>query len=75
MPRFGLLADVQYSDMDDGDTEGRVQRFREAPGKVVLATEAFGALSPPLEFVVSLGDLINGNNVNPVMSRRRFAAP
>ena len=67
MLRFGLLADVQYSDMPNGNTEGRVQRFTEAPEKLREAVEDFCRQQPPLEFVLSLGDLINGNNEHPVM--------
>ncbi|KAK9798149.1 hypothetical protein WJX73_010044 [Symbiochloris irregularis] len=72
MPRFGLFADVQYADMDDGNTEGRVQRFREAPGKVMRAAEDFRTQEAPLSFVMSLGDLINGNNVNPVLTEQEL---
>lgn len=67
MIRFGLLADVQYSEMDNGNTEGRVQRFREAPGKLRLAVADYALQDPPLDFVLSVGDLINGNNLHPVM--------
>ena len=67
MVRFGLLADVQFSDLDNGDTEGRIQRFREAPGKLLSATEDFARHVPALAFVLSLGDVINGNNDNPGM--------
>ena len=64
---FGLIADVQYSDMLAGDTEGRVQRYREAPHKLRRALEDFAAVLPPLSFIVSLGDNFNGNNTDAVM--------
>jgi hypothetical protein len=36
---FGLIADVQYADMDDTFVEGRRQRFRE-----VRLSSCFGSL-------------------------------
>ena len=69
---FGLIADVQYSDMDDGNVEGRTQRYREAPAKLVAAVEAFSQQVPSLDFVLSLGDIINGNQAHPVMFNTCF---
>ncbi len=46
---FGLLADAQYADMPDGNTEGRRQAYREVPDKLQAAL----ADQPPLAFVVS----------------------
>ena len=67
MPRFGLIADVQYSEMPNGNSEGRIQRYREAAYKLAAAVAAFREQSPAVEFVLSLGDLINGNDHQPVM--------
>ena len=64
---FGLLADVQYSDMPDGNSEGRVQRYTEAPDKLFAAIKLFQEHAPRPAFVLWLGDLINGNNQHPVM--------
>lgn len=38
---FGLIADVQYGDKENGGYEGRGQRYREAPGKLDAAVTAF----------------------------------
>ena len=65
--RFGLIADVQYSDLPDGNTEGRVQRYRQAPDKLKAAICDFRQCKPALDFLLSLGDLFNGNDLHPVM--------
>lgn len=70
--RFGLLADVQYSDMPNGNAEGRVQLFKEAPDKLLAAVEVFIKQQPPLSSVLSLGDLFNGNNQHPVKRVQAF---
>ncbi|KAG6543161.1 hypothetical protein Mapa_015410 [Marchantia paleacea] len=60
---FGLVADVQYADKDNKgpDEEGRVQRYREATGKLEKAVKAFNANKQNLQFVLTLGDIIDGN--------------
>lgn len=56
---FGLIADAQYANLPDGDTEGRCQRFREVPDKLRGALAALAAVRPA--FVLNLGDIVNGN--------------
>ena len=65
---IGVIADAQYASRDDGDTEGRVQRFREVPAKLEEACVAFAAAArsgagggPPLAAVLHLGDLVQGS--------------
>ena len=66
---IGVLADVQSGDKADGDGEGRVQRYRAAPG----------SLARPLTFtvsdlacVVSLGDIVDGRD-DEASTRRDLA--
>ncbi|KAK9838821.1 hypothetical protein WJX74_003943 [Apatococcus lobatus] len=59
---IGLLADIQYADQEDTFTEGRCQRYREAPGKLQQAVKAFVAQEPQLSCVLTLGDIINGRH-------------
>eukprot|EP00850_Spirogloea_muscicola_P017223 SM000146S00943 [mRNA] locus=s146:49108:51623:- [translate_table: standard] len=58
---FGVLADVQYGDKDNGDIEDREQRYREAPQKLATAIDHFNSASAELSFVLTLGDIIDGN--------------
>ncbi|KAK9848481.1 hypothetical protein WJX84_012363 [Apatococcus fuscideae] len=58
----GLLADIQYADLENSNTEGRCQRYRESPGKLQQAVNSFIALDPQLACVLTLGDIINGQH-------------
>jgi hypothetical protein len=58
---FGVIADAQYADLPDGDTEGRCQRFREVPAKLAAALAALASHRPPLALVLHMGDIVNGN--------------
>jgi manganese-dependent ADP-ribose/CDP-alcohol diphosphatase len=59
---FGVVADVQYEDRDDGGVEGRRQRYREAPQKLRSALQHFIKMqNPSPHFILNLGDIINGN--------------
>ncbi|KAL2650475.1 hypothetical protein R1flu_018603 [Riccia fluitans] len=58
---FGVVADIQYADKDNSCMEGRVQRYREAPGKLEKAVKAFNAKREDLRFMLTLGDIIDGN--------------
>eukprot|EP00195_Chlamydomonas_chlamydogama_P007806 CAMPEP_0202892322 /NCGR_PEP_ID=MMETSP1392-20130828/2048_1 /ASSEMBLY_ACC=CAM_ASM_000868 /TAXON_ID=225041 /ORGANISM="Chlamydomonas chlamydogama, Strain SAG 11-48b" /LENGTH=308 /DNA_ID=CAMNT_0049576219 /DNA_START=49 /DNA_END=975 /DNA_ORIENTATION=- len=57
---FGLIADPQYADTDDGSWEGRTLRYREAAGKLTVAVAEMSQHPERLEFVLVLGDFING---------------
>lgn len=59
--RFACLADVQYADKDDTYLEDRRQRYREAPGKLQKAIDAYKSM-PDLAFLLHCGDIIDGND-------------
>lgn len=91
---FGLLADAQYADLPDGDTEGRRQAYREVPHKLRAALAdlcGHGCASPAaagggetsgrggsgsgqqrLQFVMHLGDIVNGNPGGQALSDAEF---
>ena len=64
----------QLYTQDDGDTEGRCQRYRQAPLKL---KEAFEDLchrhrtEHPLDFLLHLGDIVNGG-INEEATQREF---
>lgn len=68
---LGVIADVQYADLDDGHTEGRVQRFRQAPSKLQAALNHLSTIQPSPSAVLHLGDIINGNHT-PEQSNQEF---
>lgn len=47
---------------DTGRTEGRVQRYEEVPQKLEQAVQLWHNNMPKLEFVLSLGDIIDGRD-------------
>lgn len=57
---FGLVADIQYACKDDKHSEGRCQRYREVPSKLTEAVDHWQKSPCDLEFVLSLGDIIDG---------------
>ena len=67
---IGVLADVQSGDKDDGDGEGRVQRYRAAPGKLGKAVDFYRQRS--LACVLSLGDIVDGRD-DEASTRRDLA--
>ena len=48
----------------DTFTEGRCQRYREAPGKLQQAVKAYLTHEPELSCVLTLGDIINGRHAS-----------
>ena len=54
--RFGLIADVQYADKDTFDT----RRYRSSLAKLEAAVGAMN--DDELEFVVQLGDIVDGRD-------------
>ncbi|KAJ7540272.1 hypothetical protein O6H91_10G007400 [Diphasiastrum complanatum] len=58
---FGVVADVQYADKDNGEYESRIQRYREAPNKLQEAVNTFNSVKQDLLFALTLGDIIDGN--------------
>ena len=57
---------AQWCAQDNSCTEGRTQRYREAPAKIEKAVDHWLAGTAELSFVLSLGDIINGNSNKPV---------
>lgn len=62
---FGVIADVQWADDDDGFNYGGTvaRRYRGAFRTLERAVEWWLALSEPPVFIAQLGDLIDGINV------------
>ena len=58
---------VWWCVQDNSCTEGRTQRYREAPAKIEKAVDYWLAGTAELNFVLSLGDIINGNSAEPVI--------
>lgn len=70
---FGVVADVQYEDRDDGGVEGRRQRYREAPEKLCTALQHFTKMqNPSPHFILNLGDIINGNRATEEENLKDF---
>ena len=61
--RFGLIADVQYADLDDAPnfTKTRVRRYRHSLGILEKAVDYWSRI-PDLKYIVQLGDLVDGFN-------------
>lgn len=53
---------------DNGHTEGRAQRYREAPDKLRAAIKRWQTRQI-INFLICLGDIINGNTHQPVSSQ------
>ena len=60
--RFGVIADVQYADADDGTSfDGSMKRhYRGSLDALRLAVEDWACSDPPIAFVAQLGDLLDG---------------
>lgn len=69
---FGVIADVQYADADDGVNfeKTKTRRFRNGLKILQSAAEWWKAQSTPLECIVQLGDLIDGRCKSNQMSDR-----
>ena len=61
---FGMIADVQYADCEDGyNFSGHIKRhFRNSLDIARRAVEAWNAEPRPMSFVANLGDTIDGRN-------------
>lgn len=62
---FGLIADVQYADVDDGTNYAKTRRryYRSALRSLTRTISMWKNLHNNLAFVVQLGDLIDGINM------------
>lgn len=61
---FGVIADIQFADAEDGYDFGGCRRryYRNSLRLLREAVRAWAAESPPIDFVVQLGDSIDGQN-------------
>ncbi|KAF4710744.1 hypothetical protein FOZ63_011194 [Perkinsus olseni] len=63
--RFGVIADVQYADVDDTSNYTRTKQrcYRRSAQVLRNAITWWNSLQcPPVNFVVNLGDLVDGRN-------------
>ena len=73
---FGLIADVQWADDEDGYNYDRTvaRRYRGAFRNLVRAVDWWLELAEPPNFIAQLGDLIDGINVKLEQSESSLAA-
>ncbi|XP_066471233.1 manganese-dependent ADP-ribose/CDP-alcohol diphosphatase isoform X2 [Tiliqua scincoides] len=69
---FGVIADIQYADLDDGyDFLGiRRRYYKHSLCHLQSAIEYWNGMETQLEFVLQLGDIIDGFNAQHNMSER-----
>ncbi|XP_061611095.1 manganese-dependent ADP-ribose/CDP-alcohol diphosphatase isoform X1 [Phyllopteryx taeniolatus] len=69
---FGLIADVQYADMDDGlnFTQTRRRYYRNSIGLLRKARESWSHSAARPKFIIQLGDIIDGFNKDRGASSR-----
>ncbi|NWV46290.1 ADPRM diphosphatase, partial [Daphoenositta chrysoptera] len=62
---FGVIADIQFADAEDGHDFGGCRRryYRHSLRLLREAVRAWAGESPPIDFVLQLGDSIDGQNV------------
>ncbi|XP_048179530.1 manganese-dependent ADP-ribose/CDP-alcohol diphosphatase [Corvus hawaiiensis] len=62
---FGVVADIQFVDAEDGHDFGGCRRryYRHSLRLLREAVRAWADESPPIDFVLQLGDSIDGQNV------------
>ncbi|XP_044130964.1 manganese-dependent ADP-ribose/CDP-alcohol diphosphatase-like [Bufo gargarizans] len=62
---FGIIADIQYADMDDGYnyTKTRVRFYRNSLSLLQGAVREWASEEVTPQFILQLGDLIDGYNV------------
>lgn len=67
---FGVIADIQYADLDDGyDFLGTRKRYyKQSLHHLQCAVEYWNGMETQLEFVLQLGDIIDGFNAQHNMS-------
>ncbi|NWV38508.1 ADPRM diphosphatase, partial [Grantiella picta] len=61
---FGIVADIQFADAEDGHDFGGTRRryYRHSLRLLREAVQAWADESPPIDFVLQLGDSIDGLN-------------
>ncbi|NWR78077.1 ADPRM diphosphatase, partial [Centropus unirufus] len=69
---FGVIADIQYADAEDGYdySGGRRRYYRQSLRLLQDAVAAWRAEGPPLAFVLQLGDCIDGLNARAGQAER-----
>ena len=69
---FGVIADVQWADADDGSNYDKtvVRRYRGAFRTLGRAVDWWNLLVEPPTFIAQLGDIIDGVNVQLGQSER-----
>ncbi|KAM9773324.1 manganese-dependent ADP-ribose/CDP-alcohol diphosphatase [Syngnathus typhle] len=69
---FGVIADVQYADMDDGlnFSQTRTRYYRSSLGLLRKATESWTHSAAHPKFIIQLGDIIDGFNKGQGASSR-----
>ncbi|XP_075135527.1 manganese-dependent ADP-ribose/CDP-alcohol diphosphatase isoform X2 [Leptodactylus fuscus] len=62
---FGVIADIQYADMDNGYnyTKTRLRYYRNSLLLLQGAVQEWASESAPPQFILQLGDIIDGFNV------------
>ena len=67
---FGIIADVQYADIDDGHNYSRTKGryYRNSVNLLADAIKCWNNMSPRPSFMFQLGDLIDGHNKRQGMS-------
>jgi len=73
---FGVIADVQWADLDDGFNFARTTRrcYRGALTQLGAAVDWWTALAEPPIFIAQLGDLIDGQNAKRGQSESALRA-
>ena len=61
---FGIIADVQYADIDDGYDFSKTRRryYRDALCKLKSAVGSWKTHEPQISFILQLGDIVDGHN-------------
>ena len=71
---FGIIADVQYANVDDGYNYSRtkLRRYRNSVNLLADAIKNWNNMSPKPSFMFQLGDLIDGHNRRQGDSRKAW---
>ncbi|XP_049916697.1 manganese-dependent ADP-ribose/CDP-alcohol diphosphatase [Epinephelus moara] len=69
---FGVIADIQYADLDDGYNYSRTKRryYRSSLQLLRQAQDSWSESAVKPEFILQLGDIIDGFNKGPGASDR-----
>ena len=75
--RFGVISDIQYADINDGTnfTKTEKRTYRESLGHTRTAIEFWNSMNPKPDFIMQLGDLIDGQNSGTYGQGLEFDSP